>query len=267
MTIQPLNPNTTQAANSYEAQLLAQKMKQVGVDGQPVVADTLIYLGPEFVQPAVPGKRGSLGIPATNGMVTTQVAKGAYAFLLPEAKKRFDDAIEVITGERPTGLYAYSQWQSMVDNSAILSESIGRPVSVFETAELMAAQSPAKETAGGGPTTTFATTETIDLSSPSEARRLLDNTLGGYLGRLPTQREYKNFLNVLNSAEEQMPQITEQVTRTVPGEGTSKVSNKIRGEGGLSREQVTTEFVRGRKDYAETRLSNVGLTAFLELLR
>jgi hypothetical protein len=267
VTIQPLNPNTTQAANSYERQLLLKQMGQTGLDGQPVVADTLIYLGPEFVQPAIPGKRGSLGVPATTGMVTTEVAKGAYAFLLPEAKKRFDDAIEVITGERPTGLYAYSQWQSMVDNSAILSQAVNRPVSVFETAELMAAQSPAKAKEGGGPTTTISTTETIDLSSPSEARRLLDNTLGGYLGRLPTQKEYKNFLNVLNAAEEEMPQITEQVSRSVPGKGTSRVSTKVRGEGGLSREQVTTEFVRGQEDYAETRLSNVGLTAFLELLQ
>lgn len=263
MTIQPISPNTTQAANSYEAQLLAQRMGLGGINGQPIVADQLIYLGPEYEQPAIPKRRVAGG----NGMVTVDRAKGMYAFLLPEQKERFDANIEKLTGKRPAGTSGLYYWEEMVNNSATLSAAVGRPISVFETAELLANQSPAKPGDGRGPTTTISTTETIDLSNPSSARRLLDSTLGGYLGRLPTQKEYRNFLNVLNAAEEEAPQITQQTSRTVPGEGTTRVANKVRGEGGLSREQIATEYVRSREDYAETRLSNTGLSAFLELLK
>lgn len=267
MTIQPVGPGIAQAYNSLEYQQLMQNAGVLGVFGQNPVADTLIYLGPEYERPAMPGRRGSPGRPAESGMVTVDRAKGAYVTLSAEQKDRFDSAIERLTGERPYGTSGLYQWEQMIGNSAVISEALGRPVSVFETAELLANQSPAKPDGGRGPTTTISTTETIDLSNPSEARRLLDSTLGSYLGRLPSEREYKNFLSVLNAAEEAAPSITEQVSRTVPGEGTSRVRSKVRGEGGLSREQIATEYVRGQEDYAETRLSNTGLSAFLELLR
>lgn len=265
MTVQPIGPGVTQGFNALEAQqLFLQNAGLVGQMGFTSPTDNLIYLGPDYSSQMVVPKRGIRG---TSGKVPTQQAYAEFLRLDEEQRERFDGAVERFTGSRPEGTTAYFRWKEMVDLSGVLSQSFGRDVDPFETAELMAARAPAKPSGTGGPTTTVSTTESIDLTNPSSARRLLDNTLGSYLGRLPSQKEYSNFLRVLNSAEEAAPTITEQTTRTVPGEGTTRVRSKVRGEGGLSREQVATEFVRSREDYAETRLSNTGLNAFLELLR
>jgi hypothetical protein len=263
VTVQPIGPGQTQAYNALEAQ--QQFLQNAGLIGQlgfTSPTDNLIFLGPDYVSQMVVPKRGVRG---TSGKVPTQQAYAEFLRFDEEQRERFDSAVERFTGSRPEGTTAYFRWKEMVDLSGVLSQAYGRDVDPFETAELMAARAPAKP-AGGGPTTTVSTTETVDLSNPSSARRLLDNTLGAYLGRLPSQKEYSNFLRVLNSAEEAAPAITQQTSRTVPGEGTSRVATKIKGEGGVSREQVAAEYVRGREDYAETRLSNTGLSAFLELL-
>lgn len=266
MTVQPIGPGVTQGYNALEAQmLLMQKAGIVGQMGFTSPTDKMIFLGPDYATEMVIPKRGIRG---TSGKVTTEQAYAHWLNMDEEEQERFSGAIELLTGSKPEGTTGYLRWREMVDLSGVLSQSLGKDIDPISTAEMMAARSPAKPSgAGGGPTTTISTTESIDLTNPSQARRLLDNTLGGYLGRTPTQKEYSNFLRVLNATEEVTPTITEQTTRTVPGEGTTRVRSKVRSEGGLSREQMATEFVRGREDYAETRLSNTGLSAFLELLK
>lgn len=266
MTVQPIGPGVTQGFNALEAQmLLMQKAGIIGQMGFTSPTDNMIFLGPDYVTEMTIPKRGKRG---TSGKVTTEQAYVEWFRLDEEQQERFNSAIETLTGSRPEGTSGYSRWKEMVDLSGVYSNARGIDIDPISTAELMAARSPAKPSGvGAGPTTTISTTESIDLTNPSQARRLLDNTLGSYLGRLPSQKEYSNFLRVLNATEETSPTITEQTTRTTPGEGTTRVRSKVRGEGGLSREQVATEFVRGQEDYAETRLSNTGLSAFLELLK
>jgi hypothetical protein len=264
VTVQPIGPGQTQAYNALEAQqLFLQKAGLLGEFGFTSPTDNMIFLGPDYVTQMVVPKRGPRG---TSGKVPTQQAYALFTRLDEEQRERFNSAVEGFTGSRPEGTTAYYRWKEIVDLSGVLSQAYGRDVDPFETAEIFAAAAPAKPSGTGKPTTTVSTTETVDLSNPSEARRLLDNTLGAYLGRVPSQKEYSNFLRVLNSTEEASPTITQQTTRTVPGEGTSRVKGKVRSEGGVSREQVAAEYVRGREDYAETRLSNTGLSAFLELL-
>lgn len=267
MTVQPMGPNQTQAYNSLEAQLLAQRVGVTGAYGFPAVDDTMIFLGEDYVTPGRrQPKKGIVG--GNNGMLTVDEANAEWVRLDPQQAKRFDDAIEKYTGKRQDGASGLYWWEQMVKQSGALSSALGRPVSVFETAEMLAERSPATPSGGGGgPTTTFYRDEQVNLTNPMTARSILDNTLGNYLGRMPTQKEYKTFLQALNMGEEASPIVSERTTRTSGGTSTQSVSTTGRTEGGFDQRQFATEYAKSRPEYAETQLSTTGLQAFLDLLK
>lgn len=266
MTVQPMGPGQTQAYNSLEAQLLAQQMGLTGAFGAASASDTLIFLGEDYVTPGRrQPKRGYVG--GTTGMVTVDQANAEWVRLDAQQAKRFDDAIEKYTGKRQEGSSGLYWWEQMVKQSGALSSALGRPVSVFETAEMLAERSPAQPSGDGGPTTTFSRTEQVNLTNPMTARGLLDNALGSYLGRMPTRQEYKSFLRALNMGEEAAPTINETTTRSSGGGSVQRVTSKGRTEGGFDQRQFATEYAKGQEEYAETQVSTTGLQAFLELLK
>lgn len=269
MTVMPQGPGTFNYQNSLEAQL-RQDLGTNGIFGQAPVLDTMVYMGDDYNK--VKGVPNFLQKPgSSNGMFTIDEAKGLYVQMDKKETTRFDNAIEKLTGKRPTGLTNQSYWEDMITQAGIYSNAIGKPVSPWEIAELLAARTPAGEGAGGaytGPTTTTYRDENVNLTDPSNARALIDNAIGGYLGRKPSSKEYKTFLQALNATEEVNPTISERVTKS-SGSGnpaSQTVDNKGTTMGGVNRQQFANEFAKSDEQYAETQLSTTGLQSFLSMM-
>lgn len=266
MTVQPMSPGVGQVLNPLEAQLLQQAGLQ-GIYGQYAPTDTLIYLGPGYGTPGTPGRPKRAATPGTD-MFTVDQAKAKFIDLPGEDKERFLNSIKGVTGKRPDDFFSQQYyWDKMVDAVGAYSSQTGQNISVFDYADKIAQQSTPTAGGGGGPTTQFTRTESVNLTDPSTARGLLDQTLGNYLGRNPTQMEYARFLKVLNAQEEASPTITESTTRSTPSGSTVSVRTKGKTTGGVDKGQLAREYAQSRSDYAETQLSNTGLSALLELMK
>lgn len=264
MTVMPQGPGTFQYYNPYEAQL-AQEMGLTGLTGDPRAVGGMIYMGSDYDTAIRVPKRGVFG---STGMFTVDQAEALVWRLDPEQVKRFDDAIEAGTGLRPSTFeQRKAQWSKMIGFAGEFASATGENKSPFEIAEMLAQQSDPRDRGGaGGPSTTSYSEENVNLTNPSTARSVLDSTLGRYLGRAPNTKEYKAFLQALNANEEAAPLMSERVTKSSGGTNQT-VASKGRSSGGVSREQLATEFVKGEEDYAETQLSTTGLQAFLGMLK
>lgn len=265
MTVQPTSPGVGQVLNPLEAQLLQQAGLQ-GIYGQYAPTDTLIYLGPGYGTPGTPGRPKRAATPGTD-MFTVDQAKAKFIDLPGEDKERFLNSIKGVTGKRPDDFFTQQYyWDKMVDAAGAYSSQTGKNISVFDYADKIAAQS-TPGSGGGGPTSTYSKSTQINLSDPSTARSLLDQTLGSYLGRNPTQKEYSNFLAVLNGQEQASPTVTEARTRSASSGSSASTVSTSKTTGGIDRAQVAKEYVESRPDYAETQLSTTGLSALLELFK
>lgn len=111
---------------------------------------------------------------------------------------------------------------------------------------------------GGGATSTVTTTS---LSSPSTARRLINQAMTSYLGREPTSGERQKFMNALNSAERSNPTVQEV---TVSDDGTAQTQVVKQG---LDVAGFTEDFAKSRPDYAEYRASTEFMQAFMDILQ
>ena len=268
----PVGPGTSQSLNSYEAQLLRQGMGTTGALGVPTEADKYVYLGKDYEQNVgVPQSLLKPGAFSSSGMVPVDQANNLVWQFTDKQKKQFDDIIEKGYGRRPNSFEERkSWWERMVGYTGAYSSSTGQNKSVFEVADIWANQSKPVQTGGGGmgggPSTTIYRDENVNLTNPSTARSVLDNALGGYLGRMPSQKEYKSFLNALTMAEEAAPSMSERVVRSSGGTNQT-VTSKGKTSGGVSAQQFATEYAKSDEDYAETRLSTTGLQAFLGMLK
>lgn len=271
MSLMQPSPSTGNFQNSLEAQQLANSMGLSGVFGQPSATDGMVYLGPNYdLTKNIPVALRKPG--ASNGMVTVDEAKARYVSMNAQEVKRFDNAIERLTGKKPTGLNNQYYWEQMIDQAGVYSNATGKPISPWDVAEMLADRSPAASGAGvggySGPTTTTYKDENVNFTNPSDARSLVDNAIGSYLGRKPSSKEYKTFLRALNATEEANPQISERVTKS-SGSGdpaNQTVSNKGTSMSQVSGQQFAKEFAKSDEQYAETQLSTTGLQSFLSML-
>jgi hypothetical protein len=266
----PTGPGTSQSLNSLEAQQLRQGMGTTGVLGMPTTADKYVYLGKDYERNVgVPQSLLKPGQFASDGMVPVDQANNLVWQFTDSQKKQFDDLIEKGYGKRPNSFEQRMYWwEKMVGYTGSYSSQTGQNKSVFEVAEIWANQSKPISSGGrgGGPSTTIYRDENVNLTNPSTARSVLDNALGGYLGRTPTQKEYNSFISALNMAEEAEPNISERVVRSSGGTNQT-VQSKGKTSGGVSAQQFATEYAKSDEDYAETRLSTTGLQAFLGMLK
>lgn len=90
---------------------------------------------------------------------------------------------------------------------------------------------------GGGSSTQMS----IDLSSPTQARGLLMQTMQGVLGRDPNSEEYENFLKILNEAQSGSPQIA-----TASG-------STVTRSGGVDAGIVALDYAQSRDDYEDVQ--------------
>jgi hypothetical protein len=94
---------------------------------------------------------------------------------------------------------------------------------------------------GGGGGGGFSTQQSIDLSSPTQARGLLMQTMQGVLGRDPNSEEYENFLKILNEAQSGSPQIA-----TASG-------STVTRSGGVDAGVVALDYAQSRDDYEDVQ--------------
>jgi hypothetical protein len=270
MTVGPVGPGTSQFYNPLEAQL-AQTFGMNGAFGADTTADTLIYLGDDYADyPGVPDYLLKPGSRQSTGMVTVDNATAEWWSLDNQQKNRFLDAVQGYAGYRPDGEQGFSEWKKIVGYTGMYSSSTGKNISPFQFAEMQAERNPAQARAGAytGPTTTSYREENVNLTDPSNARALIDNAIGSYLGRKPSSKEYKTFLQALNATEEANPQISERVTRSSgsANPASQTVSTKGKSMGGVSGQQFAKEYAKSDEQYAETQLSTTGLQSFLSML-
>lgn len=93
----------------------------------------------------------------------------------------------------------------------------------------------------------------VSLTNPSSARGLLLQTMQGVLGRNPTEREYKDFINTLKQTEMANP-------TTVDFEGDLAVQS-----GGTDPGMLAMEFAQAAEDYKSTQ-ANKFYNAFMGAL-
>ena len=94
---------------------------------------------------------------------------------------------------------------------------------------------------GGGGGGGSSTQQSIDLSSPTQARGLLMQTMQGVLGRDPNSEEYENFLKILNEAQSGSPQIA-----TASG-------STVTRSGGVDAGVVALDYAQSRDDYEDVQ--------------
>ena len=115
------------------------------------------------------------------------------------------------------------------------------------------------EAGGGQPKTT--TQRVTSLSTPEEARAIVQNALRAKLGRDPRDNEFKQLVQTLSSAERANPSVTTQ-TQTAPGQYTTQTT------GGLSmvgKGQVVEEAIMANPEL-ETEAVNKTLNSYGDVI-
>lgn len=240
-----------------------------------------VYLGEEFARPGV--QRG--GVPyaqpyASTGidpqtLVTKDAAYTAFWRLQPQQRQEWDDLVTILDGgKRPDESRSNSVWRTVVGYAGeTYAADPNRPMSVMEIMKQQAANAlddPRRGGGGGGyagPVTTVSTTRQIDLTNPTEARAFLDNALGQYLGRRPTEDEYVNFRRALNIQERGAPEIVESTTTVTPrGRAMQTQESDVQRRGGFVPQQFAEEYALSQEGAGETGAS-ILLNDILNVMR
>lgn len=106
---------------------------------------------------------------------------------------------------------------------------------------------------GGGYGGGSSTQQTIDLTSPTQARGLLMQTIQSVLGRNPTDTEYSDFLTRLNEAQTASPQVV------------SASGDTVTRSGGVDAGVLALDYAQSRDDY-EDRQANQYYNMFMNAL-
>lgn len=195
----------------------------------------------------------------------------SYYFLSNAAKEQLNKQMDALYGKgvwEPSWVNkAYSRG---LQASAYAYANMGKRVTALDAtmqflAEDAAAGVNKKSGSGGvaGPSTTMAVTESVSLTDPMSARKMVDTALENYLGRRATAKEAAAFYSALGKAEEKSPTVTTQVSTTTPGGGVTKVRSKTRSEGGFNANVFAEDFARGQEGSAEYQAATTYLDSFI----
>lgn len=249
-----------------------------GAFGDLTGTDSMVYLGSEFADPRV--QLG--GVPwaqpyATSGLdpqslVTKDAAYTAFWRLQPGQRQEWDSLVAAFDGKAPDEARSNAVWRTVVGYAGeTYAADPNRPMSVMDIMRqqaINAQDDPRKAGPYTGPVTTVSRSRDIDLTNPTEARAFLDNALGQYLGRRPSEEEYKNFQRALNIQERGAPTITESTTTVTPqGQAMRTQESETKRRGGFTPAQFATEFARSQEGAAEQQVAGPLVNAFLGLLR
>lgn len=173
----------------------------------------------------------------TYDQVSPTAAKATYAAMRPDERRMLTRYFNSV-GKKLGYTSKKTFWNDFVQAQI---NSTGSPW------DLMAEQEYAYRGIKGdrkpGPYTGPVRTTTIDLSSESGARRLVDDALGQYLGRRATEDEAAKFYAALTKAQTENPS-------TAVVQGGQATQSAVRQEG-LDSQEFAREYARSRDDFAE----------------
>lgn len=239
-----------------------------------------VYMGQTQTEPRWPGfpfKTTTKERQNVDRLVPISDARYMMDTLAPEAKQRlYDTATRYYGGAQWEQSWLDNVWERAINvsaNSYAYANKRVDPVTAFEMIvgdlERSGARPGGRGGGGGvaGPTTTRQVSESVNLTDPATARTLLKNSLTEYLGRDATDKEQQAFLRALNAAEEREPTVTEAVTTTTPGRGTSMVRSRTRTTGGFNPSTFAQEYAQGQEGAAEYQAATTLLDTFISTLR
>lgn len=172
-------------------------------------------------------------------------------------------------GERSTALSSIeTAWNAVLDDAAALyaNKPEAKNLSVWDflySRAVKGADKAKQDGPGSGPSGSGGpfTNTTVQLSTPFDARALVDNALNQYLGRDAKPKERAAFLAQLNGTEMANPQVDSGVSGKG---GTSRVASGGVGASGAA--LLAEDFAKSRGDYAETQASTTLLTRMEKLI-
>ena len=208
----------------------------------------------------------------------------SYYFLSNEAKAQLRSQMDALYGK---GVWKESwiakAYRRGLEASAYAGANMDMRVTAIDaTAQLLAedaanGMAPDGSQVGGrggrgggysGPVTTMQRTQSVNLTDPLSARKLVDDALESYLGRRAKPEEQQRFLKALNVAERESPSVTTQVSTTTPGgPGLSSTETQVLGKGGFNPTVFAEEFARGEQGAGEYQAATTYLDTFIDSLR
>lgn len=193
------------------------------------------------------------------------------------AMAKFNDTMDKYYGK---GKWDTS-WKSGLWNKAVGAASYaltygGKRISPLEALDGVLAnetsgsggQNGGKTAAYTGPVTTKSTTTSVNLTNPTEARTLVNNSLTQYLGREATKQEQDAFLAALNAQEKMSPTVTKQTSTTTPqGKAMNTVESEVQSQGGFNPSTFAQEYAQGQEGAAEFQAATSLLDTFIGSLK
>ena len=208
--------------------------------------------------------------------IPVQDAYNMLPSLGPDAMAQFNETMDKYYGK---GRWDTS-WKSGLWNKAVGAASYaltygGKRISPLEALDgVLANETSGSGGAGGkaaaykGPVTTKSTTESVNLTNPTEARTLVNNSLTQYLGREATKQEQDSFLAALNAQEKMNPTVTNQTSTTTPqGKAMNKVESEVQSQGGFNPSTFAQEYAQGQEGSAEFQAASSLLDTFIGSLK
>jgi hypothetical protein len=209
--------------------------------------------------------------------IPVQDAYNMLPSLGPDAMKKFDSTMDKYYGK---GKWQTS-WKSGLWNKAVGAASYaltygGKRISPLEALDGVLQNETSGSGANGaggagaytGPVTTTSTTKSVNLTNPTEARTLVNNSLTQYLGREATKKEQDAFLAALNAQEKMSPTTTTQVSTTTPhGKSMNTVESQVQSEGGFNPSTFAQEYAQGQEGSAEFQAATSLLDTFIGSLK
>lgn len=269
LSVQNLYPQGTPAMQRLEV--------SAPVVGPATGNQRYVYMGKVQDQrwPGFPFKTNVKKKVDVDQLVPISDARYMMETLAPAAKQRlYDTATRYYGGEQWESSWLDNIWERAINvsaNSYAYANKRVDPVTAFEMIVADLEKSGARPGGRGGgvagPTTTRQVSESVNLTDPGTARTLLKNSLTQYLGRDATDKEQATFMRALNAAEERSPTVTEAVTTTTPGKGTSMVRSRTKTRGGFNPSTFAQEYAQGQEGAAEYQAATSLLDTFISTLR
>jgi hypothetical protein len=111
----------------------------------------------------------------------------------------------------------------------------------------------------------------VDLTNPTEAKRLINTILADYLGGDASKAQFNEFLEVLHRSQEENPTVNEststQTITSVDEDGyDTSTETSATTSGGVDAQQIAMDYAKELPEYSRYQASTTYMQAFEQLL-